>query len=292
MIYGRETRAGGLARQAAIMNEARRPDLKITSLSNLNQVSNLTDFFKSVSSKEFPNDSLVSPERKVDVVISKPSTPVIPLVITVPDNQQKPVPVIIPNPYGYASVNTMRNHNIYNPYNTSNNFGNYGMRPFYPSVSSNFFIPPISNVETAQKPISVTPQNHTVTNYNGPVTINNYNGNQVENPYKKKKVQTCSAVDKLKSMDKDLFDLVENNHYDDIFEDVEDDICLITSVVPGKNDPAIIDRIVQSNEKATRSFFGEFSLPDNCGESFDSEINKLPLTHWENDFKFEKEQNL
>ena len=45
LIYGKDTWAGGLAHQAAIMNEARRPDKRITCLSNKNKIVNLEDFF-------------------------------------------------------------------------------------------------------------------------------------------------------------------------------------------------------------------------------------------------------
>ena len=130
----------------------------------------------------------------------------------------------------------------------------------------------------------------------------------------------CSGVDKVKSFNKDLSDVCEQNQGDGIFDDAEEDICQITSVIPAKNESAVIDMNVTSNEDAKRSFFGNYVLPDDCGESLeseikhlpltqlekkhnfdqgeelfeslDSEINKLPLTQWEEEYKFGKEQDL
>ena len=67
-----------------------------------------------------------------------------------------------------------------------------------------------------------------------------------------------SDLEKLKYLDKDLYNLVENDDAHNIFKD---EIFYVMDVVPAKKTDGKIESIVKSNKEATRSFFGEFFLP-------------------------------
>ena len=190
-LYKKDNHAGGLACQAAIMNKARHPDIKLTCLSNKNKIVNLEDFFDGNIEKPVAKDLPIVPLSNEKTINADTNVP--PIVVgstknsldssmfSTPNFCSFRFPTVIQNPYNNVlqfssnSFNTTAYGHMYNPYNTPYQFYSNMMRPYYLPISLHFIVPSAPNTVDVPKVASmVAPQNHTVNNiiYNGLVTIN------------------------------------------------------------------------------------------------------------------------
>lgn len=277
IVYGRFNRKGGQARQAAILNEARKPSDKITSTKNNENISNLEEFFVEKNEKPVnPNPKMPGTPRsrwephnnvhsygRNTVNVEMPGTSG---TRWEPYIMQRNFP--FPQPYNNPYLNNIpfQNHNM--PYN-------YNMQSYAPFVP-HFNPPEYAKMTPDVK--AVTPITNNI--YNGNVTINNVTVHKVSNPYAKKKtVTTVTNTDNisvLKHLDKNLFDLVANDKLEElIMTPPEDDDVLIYDTKIPKNPVEIPESAVLSDEIIRRNFVGDFILPENCGESEESDNESI-----------------
>ena len=184
-----------------------------------------------------------------------------------------------PFPQSYPTYNS---HPVYNPYLNNLPFQNHNM-PYNYNMQSYAPFAPHFNPPEATK---MTPELKAVapiTNntYNGNVTINNVTVHKVSNPYAKTKtVKTVTKLDNisvLKQLDKNLFDLVANDKLEELImtppEDDDDVLIYYTKIT--KNLVEIPESPVLSDEIIRRNFVGDFILPENCGESEESDNESI-----------------
>ena len=281
IVYGRFNRKGGQARQAAILNEARKPSDKITSTKITDDIMNIKEFFKEneenpvdIKSKYHGNRKMPGTPRnhwesynmqnfgRHTVNVEMPGT-----------SGTRGEPYIVQRNFPFHQpYPTYNNHPLYNPYLNNIPFRNhsmpynYNMQTYAPFAPH--FNPPEATKMTPELK-AVTPITHNI--YNGNVTINNNNVtvHKVSNPYTKTKavntVTTTDNISVLKNLDKNLFDLVANDKLEELImtpPEADDDVFIYDTKIP-KNPVEIPESPVLSDEIIRQNFVGDFILPEN-----------------------------